>query len=127
MAKEAESRIQKFGRDGMHVYIPATVRSDSQNPLKVGDTVLVSVDGQKMTIERKEIKWDMDSQILQHLPSSFQVWQKIENEAQKRAEARYQEILRKANDGNVPPSEAGRHDENLFQEGAQDGIRSPKK
>jgi len=54
MANKGKSKIQKFGKGGMHVYIPATVREDSQNPLKVGNTVLISVDGNKMTIEPVE-------------------------------------------------------------------------
>jgi len=51
MAKQANSKIQKFGRKGMHIYIPATVKEDSQNPFKVGDIVSVSVDGTRMVIE----------------------------------------------------------------------------
>lgn len=36
----------------------------------------------------------MDSEVLQHLPASFQTWQKIETEAEKRAESRFQEIIK---------------------------------
>ncbi|KAB2948460.1 MAG: hypothetical protein MPEBLZ_01785 [Candidatus Methanoperedens nitroreducens] len=48
--KEAKTKIQKFGATGIHIYIPSDVRKDSQNPLKAGDEVMVSVDGKKMTI-----------------------------------------------------------------------------
>ncbi len=37
----------------------------------------------------------MDSETLQHLPKSFQIWQKIEAEAQERAEKRFQEIIKR--------------------------------
>jgi antitoxin component of MazEF toxin-antitoxin module len=47
---EGFSKIQKFGIKGMHIYIPSDVRKDSQNPLKVGDDVKITVDGEKMTI-----------------------------------------------------------------------------
>jgi len=36
---------------------------------------------------------DIDREVLKHLPESFQVWQRIETEAQRRAEQRLQEIL----------------------------------
>jgi len=49
--KQATSKVTNTGEGGMHVYIPSKVRNDSQNPLKVGDKILVSVDGQKMTLE----------------------------------------------------------------------------
>lgn len=51
MANQAKTKIQKFGDRGMHIYIPSTVREDSQNPLKIGSTAIVSVDGKKMIIE----------------------------------------------------------------------------
>lgn len=50
MANTAKTKIQKFGKGGMHVYIPATIREDSQNPLRVGNDVVISVDGERMTI-----------------------------------------------------------------------------
>ncbi len=57
MASHTKTKIQKFGDGGMHIYIPSTVREDSQNPFKIGDTVLISVDGKKMTIEpTQEVK-----------------------------------------------------------------------
>ncbi|MDD5474328.1 MAG: hypothetical protein PHU34_09315 [Candidatus Methanoperedens sp.] len=36
---------------------------------------------------------DIDREVLKHLPESFQVWQRIETEAQRRAEQRLQEML----------------------------------
>lgn len=50
MSYKAETKIQKFGTNGMTIHIPADVRKDSRNPLRVGDTVIVSVDGTKLTV-----------------------------------------------------------------------------
>jgi hypothetical protein len=36
---------------------------------------------------------NIDGEILKHLPKSFQIWQQIEEEAQRRAEHRFEEIL----------------------------------
>lgn len=35
----------------------------------------------------------IDPEILKHLPESIQVWHRIEDEAERRAEQRFQEIL----------------------------------
>jgi bifunctional DNA-binding transcriptional regulator/antitoxin component of YhaV-PrlF toxin-antitoxin module len=51
MSKQAKTKVQKFGVGGMHIYIPADVRKDSQNPLSVGDEVIVSVDGRKLIVQ----------------------------------------------------------------------------
>ncbi len=48
--REAKTIVQKFGVRGMHIYIPSDVRKDSLNPLKVGDEVMVSVDGEKLIV-----------------------------------------------------------------------------
>lgn len=48
--REARTIVQKFGVKGMHVYIPSDVRKDSLNPLRVGDEVTVSVDGEKLMV-----------------------------------------------------------------------------
>lgn len=55
MAKQAKTKIQKFGDRGMHIYVPATVRDDSQNPLKIGDTVMVIIDGHRLLVEHLEV------------------------------------------------------------------------
>lgn len=36
----------------------------------------------------------MNQDILSHLPRSFQIWQKIEEEAEKRASERFEKILK---------------------------------
>lgn len=48
--QEAKTKVQKFGVGGMHIYIPADVRKDSLFPLKLGDEVIVSVDGRKLMV-----------------------------------------------------------------------------
>lgn len=51
MTKQARTKILRFGSSGMHIYIPADVRKDSLNPFKIGDEVVVSVDGKTLTVE----------------------------------------------------------------------------
>lgn len=46
--------MQRFGHAGMHVYVPSVLRTDSLNPLKIGDAVLIRVDGKSMIITPKE-------------------------------------------------------------------------
>lgn len=36
---------------------------------------------------------NINREVLKHLPESFQIWQQIEEEAQRRAEHRFEEIL----------------------------------
>lgn len=38
---------------------------------------------------------DIDTEIVQHLPQSLRIWQRVEVEAQRRAEERFREILKK--------------------------------
>ncbi len=37
----------------------------------------------------------MDNELIKHLPKSFQIWERIEAEAQRRAEERLQKIIRR--------------------------------
>lgn len=46
----ANATIQGFGNRGMRICIPAAIRSDSQFPMKIGDSVQVSIDGRKLTV-----------------------------------------------------------------------------
>ena len=52
MSKQAKTKVGKFGVEGMHIYIPADVRKDSQNPISVGDEVMVSIDGNRLIVQR---------------------------------------------------------------------------
>jgi hypothetical protein len=52
MSKQAKTKVGKFGVEGMHIYIPADVRKDSQNPISVGDEVMVSIDGKRLIVQR---------------------------------------------------------------------------
>ncbi len=44
--------MTSFGQGGMNIHIPADIRKDSQNPLNVGDKVMVSIEGQRLIVER---------------------------------------------------------------------------
>lgn len=48
---EATTVVQGFGNRGMRVCIPAIVKSDSQNPLRVGDRVKVVICEGKIIVE----------------------------------------------------------------------------
>jgi hypothetical protein len=50
MGISADTIVQKSGVNGMRLNVPAIVRTDSQNPIKIGDTVKVSIDGKKLTV-----------------------------------------------------------------------------
>jgi hypothetical protein len=68
MANKAKAKVQKFGDGGMHIYVPATVREDSQNPLKIGAEVMVSVDGERMIIEPFEEAPKMNENKFEDIP-----------------------------------------------------------
>ncbi len=46
----------------------------------------------------------MKSEILEHMPNALLIWQKIEIEAQRRAQARFEEIMNKKD---VPAGKPG--------------------
>lgn len=48
----------------------------------------------------------IDSELIKHLPASFQIWQRIELEAQKRADEKIQKILSK-NKSKYPAGKPG--------------------
>lgn len=52
MSKQGKSTVTSFGQGGMNIHIPADIRKDSQNPLNVGDKVMVSIEGQRLIVER---------------------------------------------------------------------------
>lgn len=52
MSKQAKTKVGRFGVEGMHIYIPADVRKDSQNPISVGDEVMVSIDGDRLIVKK---------------------------------------------------------------------------
>lgn len=52
MSKQAKTKVGKFGVEGMHIYIPADVRKDSQNPISVGDEVMVTIDGDRLIVQK---------------------------------------------------------------------------
>ncbi len=54
----------------------------------------------------------MDGEILQHLPKSFQLWQQIEVEAEKRAKKRFQEIIKGKAASSNPQREDIEHSSN---------------
>lgn len=60
MTVEGLTKIQKSGKNGIQVHIPAAVRIDSQNPIKLGDEVIVKIDGEKMIIVPARARQDAE-------------------------------------------------------------------
>ncbi|MCE8425818.1 MAG: AbrB/MazE/SpoVT family DNA-binding domain-containing protein [Candidatus Methanoperedens sp.] len=52
MAIQAKSKVVKFGHGGIHIYVPADVRKDSQNRIHAGDEVIVSIDGERLIVQK---------------------------------------------------------------------------
>ena len=52
MAIQGKSKVVEFGGGGIHIYIPADVRKDSQNRIHAGDEVMVSIDGERLIIQK---------------------------------------------------------------------------
>ena len=54
MALQGKGTIYRHVKGKMYVYIPASVRDDSQFPFKSGDKVTVSIDKNKLLIEKEQ-------------------------------------------------------------------------
>ncbi len=54
MALTGKGSIYQHVKGKMYVYIPASVRDDSQFPFKPGDKVNVSIDNDKLIIKKNE-------------------------------------------------------------------------
>ena len=53
MALQGKGTIYRHVKGKMYVYIPASVRDDSQFPFKEGEKVMVSIDGDRLLIEKE--------------------------------------------------------------------------
>lgn len=54
MVLKGKGSIYQHVKGKMYVYIPASVRDDSQFPFKPGEKVLVSINNNKLIIEKDE-------------------------------------------------------------------------
>jgi len=54
MALQGKGSIYQHVKGKMYVYIPASVRDDSQFPFKPGEKVNVSIKGEKIIVEKEE-------------------------------------------------------------------------
>jgi bifunctional DNA-binding transcriptional regulator/antitoxin component of YhaV-PrlF toxin-antitoxin module len=52
MSKQGNSKVSGFGDGGMQIHIPAAVRKDSQNPIHMGDMVMVTIDGDRLIVQK---------------------------------------------------------------------------
>lgn len=52
MARKGKGTIYQHVKGKMYVYIPATVRDDSTFPFKPGEKVMVSINKDKLTVEK---------------------------------------------------------------------------
>ncbi len=52
MAIQGKTKVVKTDGGGVHIYIPADVRKDSQNPIHAGDEVMVSIDGDRLIVKK---------------------------------------------------------------------------
>jgi len=54
MALQGKGSIYQHVKGKMYVYIPATVRDDSTFPFKPGEKVTVSIDGDRLSVEKEK-------------------------------------------------------------------------
>ena len=54
MARKGRGTIYQHVKGKMYVYIPATVRDDSTFPFTPGEKVTVSIDGDKLIVEKEK-------------------------------------------------------------------------
>jgi bifunctional DNA-binding transcriptional regulator/antitoxin component of YhaV-PrlF toxin-antitoxin module len=52
MAIQGKTKVVKTEGGGVHIYIPADVRKDSQNPIHAGDVVMVKIDGDRLIVQK---------------------------------------------------------------------------
>jgi bifunctional DNA-binding transcriptional regulator/antitoxin component of YhaV-PrlF toxin-antitoxin module len=52
MLKQGNSKVPGFGGGGMQIHIPAAVRKDPQNPIHMGDMVMVTIDGDRLILQK---------------------------------------------------------------------------
>lgn len=52
MSKQGKTKVSRFGNGGMQIHVPAAVRKDEQNPIHMGDEVMVSIDGERLIVQK---------------------------------------------------------------------------
>lgn len=52
MSKQGKTKVSRFGNGGMQIHVPAAVRKDAQNPIHSGDVVMVSIDGERLIVQK---------------------------------------------------------------------------
>ena len=52
MSKQKKSKVSQFGEGGMQIHIPAAVRKDPQNPIHMGDYVMVTIEGDRLIVQK---------------------------------------------------------------------------
>lgn len=55
MALQGKPKVVQTEGGGVHIYIPADVRKDSQNPIHPGDVVMVTIDGDRLMVQKISI------------------------------------------------------------------------
>lgn len=52
MTKQGDTKVSRFGNGGMQIHIPAAVRKDPQNPIHMGDVVRVTIEGDRLIVQK---------------------------------------------------------------------------
>ncbi|MCX9085873.1 MAG: hypothetical protein OIN87_13865 [Candidatus Methanoperedens sp.] len=52
MSIQGKTKVSGFGYGGMQIHVPAAVRKDSQNPINMGDMVMVTIDGDRLIVQK---------------------------------------------------------------------------
>ena len=52
MTQQGKTKVSRFGNGGMQIHVPAAVRKDPQNPIHMGDVVRVTIDGDRLIVQK---------------------------------------------------------------------------
>lgn len=52
MSKQGKTKVSRFGKGGMQIHVPAAVMKDIQNPIHTGDMVTVTIDGDRLIVQK---------------------------------------------------------------------------
>jgi hypothetical protein len=52
MALQGKTKVVQTEGGGVHIYIPADVRKDSPDPIHAGDVVMVTIDGDRLMVQK---------------------------------------------------------------------------
>ncbi len=54
MVDTIKTTAKRSGNGGLTIYIPRDLHVDSKNPIQIGNSITISVDGHKMVIEKTD-------------------------------------------------------------------------